>query len=406
MRKLSVIIVNYNVARYLQQCLLSLRAALAGIDAEVIVADNNSKDGSVALLQGLFPEVNFIALQHNLGFSRANNVALKQASGENVLYLNPDTIVGEDVVRHCLDFLDQHPDAGSLGVQMLHPDGTVAMESRRGVPSPLVAFYKMSGLCKRFPKSRRFAHYYMSYLPWDKPVEIEIVSGAYCMVSRKALDRVGPFDEDFFMYGEDIDLSYRLLKGGYHNWYLPERILHYKGESTERSSFRYVHVFYEAMLIFFRKHYGHLSFLLSLPIKAAILVKACMALAYTSFWRMRQQLGLLPKHLRNNNDDIFVFIGSKEMIEACHRIATRKGLNSIGYEGNAKTLPKGHLQLTNLFEKKQPQDRFYIVYDLSSYSRAEVLNIFAGEPKDNVQIGTYDPATGMLITEQDVYSYE
>lgn len=404
--KLSVIIVNYNVARYLQQCLLSVRAAVKGIDAEIIVADNNSKDGSVSLLQGLFPEVNFIALQHNLGFSRANNVALKQSSGEYVLYLNPDTIVGEDVIHHCLDFMNQHPDAGALGVRMLRTDGSTAMESRRGVPSPLTAFYKMSGLCTRFPRSRRFAHYYMSYLPWDKPVEIEIVSGAFCMVSRKAIDKVGPFDEDYFMYGEDIDLSYRLLKGGFHNWYLPERILHYKGESTQKSSFRYVHVFYEAMLIFFRKHYGHLSLLLSLPIKAAILVKASWALLGTAGKVIRRGLGLLPEHLRHTNDDLFVFIGSKAALKDCRRIAQRRGLTALEHEGNEQNMPEGHLQLTELVEPTKQTAKVYVVYDLSAFSRATVLRIFATKPQANVLLATYDPATGMVITENEVYSYE
>ena len=276
--KLTVVIVSYNVKYYLEQCLVSLRRALTGIDAEVYVVDNDSKDDSIGYLAPRFPEVKMIASRHNLGFARANNLAIRSSESEYVLLLNPDTIVGEESIRQSIAFMDAHPKAGAAGVRMLRTDGSDAKESRRGLPTPLTSFYKISGLCERFPNSRRLGRYYMSYLPWDEPNPIEVISGAYCFLRRKALDEVGLLDEDFFMYGEDIDLSYRVLKGDYENWYLPCRILHYKGESTQRESYRYVHVFYEAMLIFFRKHYGHLSFLLSLPIKAAVVGKAALTL--------------------------------------------------------------------------------------------------------------------------------
>jgi GT2 family glycosyltransferase len=164
---------------------------------------------------------------------------------------------------------------------MLTREGDPAPESRRAVPTPWVAFLKMLGFTRR---------YYMSHLPWDQPGQIEVISGAYCMLRRKALDAVGLLDEDFFMYGEDIDLSFRLLKGGWQNWYLPLDIVHYKGESTQKSSYRYVHVFYQAMLIFFRKHYGHLSFIWSLPIQAAIYFRAALALMHMLGDRMRHFL--------------------------------------------------------------------------------------------------------------------
>lgn len=218
----------------------------------MFVVDNHSRDGSVDYLTDRFPSVNIISSNHNLGFARANNIAIRQCSGDYVLLLNPDTIVGENALDEVVAFMDAHPKAGGVGVCMLKVDGTPAMESRRGFPTPLTAFYKMSGLCARFPKSRRFGHYYMGYLPWSSAERIEVISGAFCMVRHEALDKIGLLDEDFFMYGEDIDLSYRLLKGGYENWYVPARILHYKGESTHKSSFAYVHVFYDAMFIFFR----------------------------------------------------------------------------------------------------------------------------------------------------------
>jgi GT2 family glycosyltransferase len=291
--KLSVVIVSYNVKYYLEQCLFSLQRALSTIDSEVIVVDNHSKDGSCEYLREKFSDVQFIASRHNLGFARANNLAIKKCKGKYVLLLNPDTVVGEDTLIHAVDFMDKHADAGAVGVEMLHVDGTVAMESRRGIPSPMTAFYKMIGLCNRFPRSKRFGKYYMSYLPWDKPCEIEIVSGAFCLLRKEALDKVGLLDEDFFMYGEDIDLSYRILKGGYHNYYIPEQILHYKGESTEKSSFRYVHVFYGAMFIFFKKHFSAMNLLFSIPIKLAIYVKAFWATISMLSQNLNRSLGFV-----------------------------------------------------------------------------------------------------------------
>ena len=239
-KKVSIVIVSYNVCQLVDECLQSVKRALQGIDGEVWVVDNLSTDGTVETLQPRHPEVHFIANKENVGFARANNQAIRQSQSEYVLLLNPDTVVYEP-----------------------------APESRRAIPTPWVAMLKMLGFTKR---------YYMSHLSWDEPGRIEVVSGAYCMLRRKALDEVGLLDEDFFMYGEDIDLSYRLLKGGWQNWYLPLDIVHYKGESTQKSSFRYVHVFYQAMLIFFRKHYSHLSFIFSLPIKTAIYFRALVAL--------------------------------------------------------------------------------------------------------------------------------
>jgi GT2 family glycosyltransferase len=267
--KLSVVIVNYNVRLLLEECIKSVEKALDGIEGDIFVIDNNSSDGSVEYIRERFPKVHIIANKENLGFARANNQAIRMTDAEYILLLNPDTVVYENTLRGCLDFMDANPEAGGVGVRMLTREGKVAPESRRAVPTPWVAFLKMLGLTSR---------YYMSHLPWDKPGRIEVVSGAFCMLRHKALDQIVLLDEDFFMYGEDIDLSYRLLKGGWQNWYLPYDIIHYKGESTQKSSFRYVHVFYQAMLIFFRKHYSHLSFLISLPIQTAIYFRAFMAL--------------------------------------------------------------------------------------------------------------------------------
>ena len=267
--KLSVVIVSYNVRDYLENCLQSVSRALEGIEGEVFVVDNHSDDDSVETVRSQYPWVRLIENQENMGFSRANNIAIRESRGEYVLLLNPDTIVEEATLREVLRFMEEHPKAGGAGVMMHNADGSLAPESRRALPTPWVSCLKMLGCTKR---------YYMSHLPWDQPGRIEVISGAFCFLRKKALDEVGLLDEDFFMYGEDIDLSYRLMKGGWENWYLPYPITHFKGKSTQKSDYRYVHIFYNAMLIFFRKHYSHLSLFYALPVKMAIYFRAAIAL--------------------------------------------------------------------------------------------------------------------------------
>ena len=390
MKKLTVVIVSYNVKDYVCQCLLSLRRALRDIDAEVCVVDNHSGDGTVDFLCEKFPEIKVIASPHNLGFARANNMAIRQTESEFVLLLNPDTFVGEQTIRQSLDFMDEHAEAGGLGVRMLKIDGSDALESRRGLPTPMVAFYKMVGLCARYPKHRRFGQYYMGYLSWDEAARIDVISGAYCLLRRKALDEIGLLDEDFFMYGEDIDLSYRLLKGGYENWYLPSKILHYKGESTEKSSFRYVHVFYKAMLIFFRKHYSQMSLLLSLPIKITIYGKAFTTLLQIQMGKLRRYLGFVE---RRPQQPLYIFLATAENLEKCRKIAVGKGLEAQYFEA----VPDGHLSM------ELPADRpICAVYDTSAYRFEEILELFSKNPVGNVKIGTFLPENNMIITAEDI----
>jgi len=292
---LSVIIVSYNVKYHLEQCLRSVQAASEGLSVDIWVVDNASTDGSYTYLHERFPDVHFIKNEENVGFSRANNQAIEKSTGQFVLLLNPDTLVAEETLKGCVDFLRSHPEAGACGVRMLNPDGSFAPESRRGLPTPFTSFCKMSGLGNLFPKSRVFGRYYMRYLDVDEANQIEVVSGAFCMIRRAALEQVGLLDEDFFMYGEDIDLSYRLLKGGWQNWYLPFPILHYKGESTVKSSFRYVHVFYNAMLIFFNKHFGRRHRILGLLIRGAVYVRALMDMCLRAWYRLRVWLHCPPQ---------------------------------------------------------------------------------------------------------------
>lgn len=410
--KLSVIIVNYNVKYYLDQCIRSVLRAFEVMKkasssdssvneevAEIIVVDNHSADGSVDYLekrypQMLYPMVRFVRSAHNLGFARANNIAIRQSRGEYVLLLNPDTIVGEDTLKASVDFMDAHGDAGAVGVRMLGAQGRRAMESRRGLPTPMVSFFKMLGFCNRWPHHRLFGKYYMGYLPWDEPCQIEVVSGAYCMLRRKALDEVGLLDEDFFMYGEDIDLSYRVLKGGYHNYYLPVDILHYKGESTQKSSFRYVHVFYEAMLIFFRKHYSGMTFLLSLPIKTAIYAKALMALVGMLSERMRKSLGFFAPSAEGAQH--YVFVGSLEMQDACRDIARRLGLDAEFHDSEVQ---EDKSEAT--WSEKNDN---VLVLDADSMSYADMLKRMnrLSDMNVNVTLGTYSKEIGKIITDREI----
>jgi GT2 family glycosyltransferase len=279
--KITVIIVNYNVAYFLEQCLHSVKKALQHVQGEVIVVDNNSVDGSVAMVQQKFPEFNLIANKQNTGFSFANNQALKIAKGSYCLLLNPDTVVEEDTFKKVVEFMDAHDDAGGLGVKMIDGKGNFLPESKRGLPTPAVAFYKIFGLSFLFPQSKIFGKYHLGYLDKEKTHEIEILSGAFMLMRKSVLDKVGLLDEAFFMYGEDIDLSYRIIKGGYKNYYYPgTSIIHYKGESTKKSSVNYVFVFYKAMVIFARKHFSDKNAnLFSLLINIAIYLRASAAIA-------------------------------------------------------------------------------------------------------------------------------
>ncbi|MBK7666089.1 MAG: glycosyltransferase [Sphingobacteriaceae bacterium] len=257
MQDLSIIIVNYNVKHFVEQCLHSVFNASKNLNIEVFVVDNNSVDGSVPFIKQKFPQVKLIENKTNTGFSVANNQAIKLSSGKYVLLLNPDTVVQEDTFEKVVSFMNEHPDAGGLGIKMFDGKGKFLPESKRGLPTPAVAFYKIFGLAKLFPNSKKFGQYHLTYLDKDKTHQIDVLSGAFMLMRKETLDKVGMLDETFFMYGEDIDLSYRITLGGYKNYYFADSsIIHYKGESTKKSSVNYVIVFYKAMAIFAQKHFS------------------------------------------------------------------------------------------------------------------------------------------------------
>jgi GT2 family glycosyltransferase len=255
--QLSVIIVNYNVKYFLEQALYTVRKACQNIDSEIFVVDNHSVDGSCEMVKKIFPEVILIENKENLGFAKANNQAIRQAKGKYVLLLNPDTVVEEDCFNKVIRFMEQTPDAGAVGVKMIDGSGKFLPESKRGLPTPEVAFFKISGLAAIFPKSRRFGKYHLGFLDKESIHEVEVLAGAFMLLRHDVLKQVGLLDEDYFMYGEDIDLSYCIQKAGYKNYYFPETtIIHYKGESTKKTSVNFVFTFYKAMVIFAQKHYS------------------------------------------------------------------------------------------------------------------------------------------------------
>ena len=392
--QLSVIIVNYNVKHYLEQCLESVSRASQGLQVEVFVVDNLSTDGSVTYLKERFPEVHFIANQENVGFARANNQAIRISTGRYVLLLNPDTIVTEDTFADFISFMDAHPEAGGAGAYMLRYNGSFAPESRRALPTPFVSFCKMSGLAALFPQSRVFGRYYMRYLDENEVGEIEIISGAFMWLRREALDKAGLLDEDFFMYGEDIDLSYRIMKSGYKNYFLPSRMLHYKGESTEKSSYRYVYTFYEAMRLFFRKHYAHYSFLVSLPINLAIWARSFMA-----YFGNQLKHGKVSEELAPTIN--MLVIAPSESLEEVKALLAKyhpKG-NHKFIEGTEKTLSQGHLA-----EGIDIKGYDYVAYDTDSYSFRTVVKLLAETPHHSLRLATYSSRSKVLITDREVMS--
>jgi GT2 family glycosyltransferase len=278
--KLSVIIVNYNVKYFLEQCLHSVMKAVQELDAEVIVVDNNSTDGSIEYLVPGFPAVIFIKNDSNTGFGKANNHALQSARGEYILFLNPDTIVPEDCFKKCIHFLDANPSAGACGIRMLDGSGLFLPESKRSFPTTAAAFYKLAGLAGLFPSSKKFNKYSLNYLDELSNHIVEVLAGAFMMIKKPVLDRIGGFDEQFFMYGEDIDLSYRMRQAGYENWYFAgSSIIHFKGESTKKESLKYLEMFYRAMIVFVNKHYkGNRAWITRSILKTGIGLRAAASL--------------------------------------------------------------------------------------------------------------------------------
>ena len=275
---ISVVVVNYNVRDFLQHALTSLQKALRGIRSEILVVDNGSDDGSVEMLRRRFPSVQVIANDQNLGFARANNQALRRARGRYFLLINPDTVVQEDTARVMLDFFERNPDVGMAGCQILNPDGSFQLACRRSFPTPWVAFTKISGLSRLFPHTRLFGRYNLTYLSAEESYELDAISGSFMMLRREVYDEVGGLDEQFFMYGEDLDWCFRIQQRGWKVYYVhTTQIIHYKGESTKRSNLDEIKTFYQAMHLFVMKHLSR-SHIFAWLLRSAISISSRLAM--------------------------------------------------------------------------------------------------------------------------------
>lgn len=260
--KLSVIILNYNVCYFLEQCLLSVQNAIENIEAEIIVVDNDSKDDSCEMVRRNFPEIILIENKENVGFSKANNQAVAIAKGKYVCILNPDTAVAEDTFKTTLQHAEGIKDLGALGVYLMDGTGNFLPESKRNLPTPKISLLKLSGFTKK---------YYASQIPETGNGEVEVLVGAFMLLKRSVYKEVGGFDEDYFMYGEDIDLSYKISQAGYKNQYFGSTtVLHYKGESTKKDE-AYFERFYGAMQIFYSKHFNK-NLLLNSSVSAGVAI--------------------------------------------------------------------------------------------------------------------------------------
>ena len=387
MPAVSVIIVSYKVRYYIEQCLYSVLRSVP--DAEIFVVDNDSADGSVEFLRKRFPQVEVIDNGCNAGFGKANNIALAKETGRYVLFLNPDTVVAERTIPGCIEYMDAHPDTGAVGVRMQYGDGHFALESRRSLPTPSVAFWHMTGIGRLFSHSRVFAKYHLSYLDRDRECRIDVVSGAYMFIRKEALDKIGGFDEAFFMYGEDIDLSYRILQQGYKNCYLPLPIVHYKGESTNKTSYRYAKVFYDAMNIFFDKHFKRYSRLFAVLVKMVVGVKKISTYVGQNIWARRRMLADFRKNC--------LYVGRKETFADVERLLSRSDIlinpRFVEPRDGVEDSLRGFMA----------DDVEAVLFDTGVFSYDEVLDWMYARASENKRytMGLYSGESGRLITEYE-----
>ncbi len=365
--QLSIIIVNYNVQCFLEQCIISVIAACKNIEAEIIVVDNNSTDGSNLFFNNRFKAVQFIWLKRNLGFAKANNIGLATARGSTILFLNPDTIVAEDCFEQCLTFFHSKDKAGALGIKMIDGSGFFLKESKRGFPSLFTSFCKLSGLTALFPSSPLFANYYLGHLPENQNHSVAVLSGAFMMVGKKVLDKLGGFDETFFMYAEDIDLSYRIQKAGYLNYYFAEStILHFKGESTKKETLQYINTFYGAMILFVKKHHGlFIGSMYTVVIQAVIAIKSIRAGANRLFKKSGSKHEKKPttsKAFVISDTDTFKLIqqSTGQLFTAAEKIDSLKMLSSKGNTIVLSNPPLSFKDIIQQIEQYKGQQKFFI----------------------------------------------
>ncbi len=371
--KLSIIIVSFNVKYFLEQCLHSVEAACKNIEAEIFVVDNASTDNSIEYLQPKFPFIKFIKNDLNEGFAKSNNKALRLAAGEYILYLNPDTIVAEDAFVNCLQFLDKYRNAGSVGVKLIDGSGNFLAESKRAFPSIIASFFKMSGAAKLFSHSAIFNRYALGNLNENTTHEVDVLPGAFFMARRNILLQLNGFDKDFFMYGEDIDLSYRIQQAAYKNYYLGNlSIIHFKGESMQTNKTAYVKNFYTAMKIFVRKHYAKQS---AIFLNITIALSQAIASVKHRFLSAKKEEKKLNFLLVGDDADA---ISAEKILSHCNKSFQKiNSLNQLNRTSLSKTKPAivfciGNLSYTEtiIFTQKNKNKYAYFWHKAKSQSIA------------------------------------
>lgn len=398
--QLSVIIINYNVKYFLEYCLLSVRKAVKNIDAEIIVIDNASNDGSFEFFQNKFEEIQFIWNKKNSGFAKANNQGLEIAKGEYILFLNPDTIIPEDCLKKSISFIQSYHNNCALGIKMLDGSGRFLKESKRAFPSPITSFYKLSGLTKTFPHSKIFAKYYLGNLSKNKNQQVDVLAGAYMMIPKKILEKTSGFDEQFFMYGEDIDLSYRIQEAGFKNYFFAKcPIIHFKGESTQKESLNYVKTFYNAMGIFVKKHYGRSqSGIFSLCLHSAIIFRGTVA----GISRVSKRV-IKTKEVETDKNSQVVVAGNENEFEAVKNLLKSAGKNTqlIGRIETDNILNSNTIgsfrNLKNVFSFCDAEE---IIFCEGSLSFKEIISAMPNVPKD-VAIKLFSKGSHSIIGSTD-----
>lgn len=398
--KLSVVIVNYNVKYYLEQCLCSVYKAVDNLQAEVLVVDNASTDGSEAYLTGRFPQLTYIQNKTNVGFARANNQAIRQATGEYVLLLNPDTLLPEDMLERAVRFMDDHPRAGAAGAKMLTADGSFLPESKRGYPTLAATFGKLTGLGRLFPHSKGLGGYYCNGLDSDTVHQVEVLAGAFMLLRASALEKTGLLDEDFFMYGEDIDLSCRMVEAGYENYYLPYPMLHYKGESTSKDTYRHVRVFCGAMDIFFCKHgrrYGAVGrMLVRAGIRLQMYIRLSMLFLKLTLLSLKHAL-FSQKHSQSPR---FLVFGEEAAIRSLRALFRRNGLTGRHHfvVSNETSSADGHGGMFTSLEGFT-----HVVYDCRAFSFSAIIRLLSLHRQTGLRLGIYNPESRVLVTPEECY---
>jgi GT2 family glycosyltransferase len=374
--KLSVIILNYNVRFFLEQCIVSVQRALTQIPGEIIVVDNNSQDDSVAMVREKFPEITLLANTENVGFSKANNQGVAVAKGEYVCILNPDMVLGEDTLEKVLDFIQKQENPGAVGVKLIDGTGNFLPESKRNIPTPKVSYLKMLG--KNHPQYP----YYAQHIAEDQVGEVAVLVGAFMLLKREVYIQVGGFDEDYFMYGEDIDLSYKLLRAGYKNYYFGKTAaLHYKGESTTKDRV-YFDRFYGAMNIFYQKHF-----------QTNNLYKWLIKLGVWAMKNFKSFVAIPPKVKTQTPNSTVVVSENKELIDTIKswyqpvEIQSFSGLSKSPFQNKLVIFDASYISYEEIFSLIQknnnlgnqfrikPEGANYLIGSDSSISKGEVKQL-------------------------------